>query len=53
MELNQIVIHNMQYQKDIADISRERDINKLADVLSSRIQTQNNDADSDNEQPNV
>ncbi len=50
--------------KDITDISRERDINKLADVLSvsrlneemkylaafqSQIQMQNNGADSDNE----
>ncbi|CAF1440095.1 unnamed protein product [Rotaria sordida] len=35
--------------KDIADISRERDFNKLADVLSSRVQVQNHDTDSDNE----
>ncbi|CAF4139937.1 unnamed protein product [Adineta steineri] len=35
--------------KDIADISRERDLNKLADVLASQIQIQNNDVDSDNE----
>ncbi|CAF0883297.1 unnamed protein product [Rotaria sp. Silwood1] len=35
--------------KDIADISRERDINKLADVLSSRVQMQNHDTESDNE----
>ncbi|CAF4498415.1 unnamed protein product, partial [Rotaria magnacalcarata] len=35
--------------KDIADISRERDINKLADVLSSQIQVQNKNADSDND----
>ncbi|UJR21028.1 hypothetical protein I4U23_024128 [Adineta vaga] len=36
--------------KDIADISRERDINMLADVLSSQIQVQNNGVDSDNEE---
>ncbi|CAM2708411.1 unnamed protein product [Rotaria socialis] len=35
--------------KDIADISRERDINKLVDVLSSQIQVQNKNADSDND----